>query len=152
MVRPTLVAALALLVACGGDSSVAPAGDDALLSVQPEVLISTSDAPTSDPYTFAGRAFTRGDALYVTVQYGGGCARHQFSLHASHVFMESNPVQAGLAIRHNANGDMCRALLTRDLRFDLTRLKHAWQKSYQQRHGTIILVLRGYPARIRYDF
>jgi hypothetical protein len=66
--------------------------------------------------------------------------------------MESNPVQSPIAIRHNANGDMCRALLTRELRFDLTALRDAWRRSYQQRNGTIILRLRGYAEGIRYDF
>ena len=90
--------------------------------------------------------------MRVTVQYGGGCARHEFRVVASHVFMESHPVQSAIAIRHNANGDMCRALLTRDLRFDLSALRDAWRRSYRQEHGTIVLRLRGYAEGIPYNF
>ena len=143
------------IVACGGGSPAStPDGTDSMLAVEPGVVISAdaSNSLTGDSYTIARRPFVEDDTLHVTVQYGGGCARHEFRLFASHVFMESHPVQSPIAIRHNANGDKCRALLTRELRFDLTALRDAWRRSYQQRHGTIILRLRGYSEGITYDF
>lgn len=149
------VLAALTLAACGSQPSAAvPDEDDSLLAVQPEVVISAdpSNNEPGDAYLILGRPAMSRNTLHVTVQYGGGCARHVLRLYASHVFMESHPVQSPIAIRHNANGDMCRAALTRELRFDLTALRDAWRRSYQQEHGTIILRLRGYSKGTTYDF
>ena len=147
--------ALALaLLACGGgpSASTTPTDDDSLLAVDSEVVISATQSPASDNYHVMDHPFVRDNTLHITVGYGGGCARHQFRLFASHVFLESHPVQSPIALYHNANGDMCRAWLTRDISFDLSALRDAWIRLYQQRHGTIILRLRGYSEGIRYDF
>lgn len=150
------VPALALaIVSCSGQSPATAADDaDSLLAVQPGVVISAdpSNIVTGDDYTIADRPFVEGNTLHVTVQYGGGCARHEFTLLASHVFMESNPVQSAIAIRHRANGEVCKAWLTRALRFDLTALRDAWRRVYAGQSGTIILRLRGYAAGIVYTF
>jgi hypothetical protein len=138
--------------ACAGASSTTTPADSALLEVNPGVVISADATDTGDHYTIVGRPFTRDNALNVTVQYGGGCARHVFTLYASHVFMESHPVQSPIAIRHRGNGDACKALLTRDLVFDLTALRDAWRRAYGGPNGTIILRLRGYAEGISYAF
>lgn len=152
MPRFVILAALALLAACGSGTPTHSPADSSLLVVRPGVVISAdSDAP-GDPYNILGRPTVERNSLLVTVQYGGGCARHEFALRASHVFLESHPVQSPVTIRHNANGDLCRALLTRDLRFDLTALRDAWRRGYQQQSGTIILRLRGYDEGIAYAF
>ena len=143
------------IIACGGQSAATnPDDDDSLLAVDAGVVVSAQQPPqaSSDHYVISGRPFVRDNTLHVTVEYGGGCARHQFRLFASHIFLESHPVQSPIAIYHNANGDMCRAWLTREISFDLTALRDAWIRSYQQRHGTIILRLRGYSEGISYDF
>lgn len=142
------------VAACSGQSPAATPDDDSLLGVEPGVVISAdaSNNAAGDNYTITGHPVVEGNVLRVTVQYGGGCARHEFRVVASHVFMESQPVQSPIVIRHNANGDMCRALLVRELRFDLSALRDAWRRSYLREHGTIILRLRGYGEGIRYDF
>lgn len=106
----------------------------------------------SDPYLIVGNPWIWYDNFHVTVQYGGGCKRHIFMLFASKAFMESNPVQSSLAIHHVANDDHCDALITEELTFDLRRLRETWQRSYQTRHGTIVLRLSGYDGRIVYEF
>ncbi len=152
--RLSLLAATALVaaVACGSPSAAGRATDD--LEVGEQVTLE-SDLPASlggDGYQIVGTPTAANDSLHVTVQYAGGCQRHEFSLHASRVFMESHPVQSPVVLHHDANGDTCRALLTRELQFDLTPLRDAWRAGYQQRHGTIILRLRGFGDGISYTF
>jgi hypothetical protein len=149
--RLWIAAVLASAAACANPSAARQTED---LQVDQPVTLQ-SDLPSSlagDNYQIVGIPAAVNDSLQVTVQYGGGCQRHEFSLHASRVFMESHPVQSPIVLHHNANGDTCRALLSRDLRFDLTPLRDAWRTGYQQRHGTIILRLRGYGNGISYTF
>lgn len=154
ILRRAALIAVAALAACHTPGPPADPGSDDALLTQPGIAISTNlDASTSgDPYTIVGRPLVEGYALRVTVRYAGGCARHEFALFASHVFMESYPVQSAIAIRHRANGDACEALLTRELRFDLTALRDAYWRAYGNRAGTIILRLRGYAEGIPYSF
>jgi hypothetical protein len=146
--------ALSLALVAAGCARTAPVdANDSSIVQQPGVVISADFvATTGDAYTILGRPFMRGDALHVTVQYGGGCARHEFSLVASQGFMESHPVQSAIAILHRGHGDACKALLQRELIFDLTALKNEWRRAYQANTGTIILRLRGYSEGINYTF
>jgi hypothetical protein len=90
-----------------------------------------------------------GDTLSLDVQYGGGCAEHRFALLVDPAFMESQPVQVVARLAHDAGGDMCRALLTRTLRFDLTRLRQRYVAAYGG-GGTVLIGLSG--QQIRYTF
>jgi hypothetical protein len=92
--------------------------------------VQISDTPPKeiqlDPFSLQS-ATVRGDTLTINLQYGGGCAEHDFQLFMSPgAFLESSPVQANLYLRHNAHGDACRALLTRELIFDLTPISHLY--------------------------
>jgi hypothetical protein len=149
--RTWIAAAIALTAACGTPSATSRPAED-LHVAQPVTLQAELPASGGDSYAIVGTPTVVRDSLHVTVQYGGGCQRHEFSLHADRAFMESHPVQTRIVVRHNANGDQCRALLTRDLTFELTPLKDAYRTGYQQRHGTIILRLRGYGDGIPYTF
>lgn len=145
----------ALALACANDvPSETPSLMGSGVDVVPGVVIGDGSAKyaTSDAYQIVRQPNVVGDTLHVTVQYGGGCTRHVFTLLASQVFMESHPVQSAIAIHHNSNEDRCDALITQELNFDLTRLREAWRRSYQQQSGTIILRLRGYDGRIVYEF
>jgi hypothetical protein len=57
--------------------------------------------------------------------------------------MESYPVQTGVRLAHAADGDTCKALLSRALRFDLSPLKSAYANSYQTATGIIRLHVAG---------
>ncbi|MFX0063123.1 MAG: hypothetical protein ACFFC7_13175 [Candidatus Hermodarchaeota archaeon] len=94
------------------------------------------------------------DILKVKVSFGGGCKDHSFALIASRGFMESDPVQVNVLLSHDASNDLCEALITQDLAFDLSPLKEAWQQAYQQTSGTIIIHLEGGEESISltYDF
>ncbi len=65
----------------------------------------------------------REDKLLIRVSYGGGCRLHLFQLNWDGQIMESNPFQVDLELSHNNNEDMCRALITEDLQFDLSTLQ-----------------------------
>ena len=60
------------------------------------------------------------DTLFIEIAHGGGCQQHDYTLFMSaSVFAESFPVQASLYLQHNANGDLCKALLQQKICFDL---------------------------------
>jgi hypothetical protein len=97
------------------------------------------------------------DVLMVIAQYGGGCKQHDFKLFGSNRFLESFPPQADIVLSHNANGDLCKALITDTLRFSLIRLREVYQSSYDSK-GTLLLRLHepGKPEPlfplVRYEF
>ena len=94
----------------------------------------------------------KGDSLELAVSFGGGCRDHAFVLLSDAVWLESYPVQVGVTLSHNANGDACDALLSRVLRFDLTPLKAADSSSYQATTGVIKLNLRGASGSVTYTW
>ena len=106
----------------------------------------------TDPFVLNAAAIA-GDTLTVNVSYGGGCRTHRFTLVASNVFLESYPVQLGVALAHDADGDLCRAWLTEEYDFDLTPLKRLYQNANQEDAGTIILRLEHSPEpALFYEF
>lgn len=127
--------------------------------IQPLLLpaAGTSVSTTrSDPAEIM-RADLDGDVLKLHVRFGGGCAEHDFSLIHTGEFMESHPVQTRLNLTHDAHGDNCRALLSRDLTFDLAPVKRAYRQSYSE-HGALILHVHapgpqsGRAHTLRYEF
>lgn len=123
------------------------AGDEA----SPALLVDRNDPRPwpSDPWTFVAHEI-QGDTLSLEVRYGGGCREHRFALLVDPAFMESFPVQVAARLAHDADGDPCRALLTRTLRFDLSPLREHFQASYGPGRGTVVIGLGG--RRITYTF
>jgi len=73
----------------------------------------------------------KADTLFIEIAHGGGCKTHDYALFMSpSVFAESFPVQASLSLRHNANGDLCKALLQPKLCFDLRPVAEQYRKFY----------------------
>lgn len=85
-----------------------------------------------------------GGLLAVDVGWSGGCARHDVDAVAWTGWMESHPVQVGVALAHDAHGDACKALVRRTLVFDLEPLRRAYRDAYGS--GGATLVLRVGPA------
>jgi hypothetical protein len=83
------------------------------------------------------------DTLVLDVRYGGGCADHAFVLVASSAFAESFPVQSFMRLSHDARGDLCKALVSRQLRADISLLRDAYRRSYGADHATIAIQLSG---------
>ena len=162
------LAALLLLAACSSgaptgaepdgaiDATVAAAqtGDRRLAGTPGAVTILEGDPALAGPRDPAQIQAARvdGDTLRLEVQDGGGCTQHVFRLLAGTGFMESNPVQTRLYLGHNANGDMCRALVRPTLAFSLAPLAAQWRRNYGNRPGTMIVRLEGWTAELRYSF
>ena len=104
------------------------------------VVTRNVDSPpwASDPVTIQS-AEVDGDSLELSVSFGGGCREHDFGLVTNGVFAESYPVQTWVKLAHDANGDMCRAMLARTLRFDLSPLKSLYNTSYQTTTGIMVI-------------
>ncbi len=154
-----IILVVGLLFGCGNEgkvvepivSSVSP--DD----VDPDAVqmgtVVIADAPDEwgvDGYVLNAATIT-GDSLELSLSYSGGCAAHQFTLVCSSFFLESDPVQLGVSLAHNANNDPCEAFPTETYRFDLTPIKTRYQKAYQQEAGVVILLLKDAPNLV-YEF
>ena len=110
-----------------------------------------------DPFTFGSFTSNKSyeldkDMLKLFVQYSGGCEDHEFLLIGPNGFLESMPVQINVLLSHNANNDLCEAYLSEELMFDLKPLKEAWQQTYQQESGTIVVQIYGLEESIVYKF
>jgi hypothetical protein len=154
LLRVTVVAAALVTPGCGVITS---SSDDHL-----SISAATSDRVLiveesewrrfpSDLITIAGTRFV-GDTLVLSVTHGGGCRDHAYQLLAGTVWMESLPVQVAARLSHDANGDMCRALLSRDVKVNLTPLRDAYRRAYGGTTGKIALRLEGAPAAVVYEF
>ena len=100
-------------------------------------------------------ASIQGSVLVLHLSHGGGCGNHEFALLSSGTFLESNPVQVPMALAHDANGDLCRALLSTTQRFSLEVLRLQFLTNYPQ-GGPAILRIRapgpaGLTTSVRYD-
>lgn len=106
-----------------------------------DLIIITNQKPDSlqlDPFTLNDVSIDA-DTLTLNVSYGGGCAEHDLQLFMSPAaFMESNPVQAALYLRHNGHNDPCDALITKDVRFNLRPIAEQYRRGYGEL-DTIIL-------------
>ncbi|HZI30632.1 MAG TPA: hypothetical protein VFD64_20885 [Gemmatimonadaceae bacterium] len=111
------------------------------------VIAENIDAPQwpSDPVTVVS-AEVKGDSLELVVNYGGGCRAQSFLLLSDAAWMESFPLQVGVRVARDAQGDNCKALLSRMLRFDLSPLKAAYNAAYQSTTGIIRLNIRGFES------
>jgi hypothetical protein len=80
-----------------------------------------------------------GGVLEVDAGWSGGCTAHDVDAVAWTGWMESWPVQVGVALTHDAHGDACKALVRRTLRFDLEPLRRAYAKAYGSGSATLVL-------------
>lgn len=69
---------------------------------------------------FITNAFIWEDVLNVSVQYSGGCKKHDFQLVWDGTEMESFPPQIQLFLIHNNNEDTCKAIVREELQFVLS--------------------------------
>ncbi len=81
------------------------------------------DSLRSDPVTLInGRV--DGDFLILKLQYGGGCKDHQVNLALILPDCGTPPLPPPtFEIRHNANGDACKALITNEYRFNISGIR-----------------------------
>ena len=103
-----------------------------------------------DPINFNDIKIIR-NIIYMNVSYGGGCEEHEFALIATS-FMESYPVQINVLLSHEDNDDPCDMWITEELVYDLIPLKIAWQQSYNEKSGIIVMNIQGWKESIIYEF
>ena len=145
-----LLLGAAALAACGEgglDTSIAVSVDDVPPPGPRAGVVVVSEEPLlygRDSFVL-NSAGIAGDTLSLNLSYAGGCARHEFTLVVSEVFLESDPVQLPVSLAHDANGDSCEAWLTQDYEFDLTLLRDRYRQSYGAGSGRIVLLLDGVP-------
>lgn len=65
------------------------------------------------------------DVLSVFVNYSGGCKEHSFDLYSNGMYAKSLPPQLSLCLKHTNNGDACRKLIIKELKFNISNLKYA---------------------------
>lgn len=88
-----------------------------------ELNYSNYNSLSTDPITII-RAKVDGDCLVLTLQYGGGCKEHQIDLALIRPECGTPPLPPPtFEIRHNANGDACKALVTKDYSFDISGIR-----------------------------
>lgn len=78
-----------------------------------------------DPITIIS-AKVVGDCLQLTLQYGGGCQEHQVDLALILPECGTPPLPPPtFEIRHDANNDACKALITKDYSFDISGIRES---------------------------
>ncbi len=87
------------------------------IKVTPEALLEMN---SKNDMFFVTNAFIWEDVLHVSVQYGGGCSKHDFQLVWDGTELESFPPQIPLFLIHNNNGDVCKAIVREELQFVLS--------------------------------
>lgn len=88
-----------------------------------ELNYSNYTSLSTDPITII-KAKVDGDCLVLTLQYGGGCKEHQVDLALILPECGTPPLPPPtFEIRHNANGDACKSLVTKDYSFDISGIR-----------------------------
>ena len=150
-----------LLVAAGCAETPAPGRPTAVSADTPapvspragSVVVAGADATLGDDDYVLNDAAISGDALSVSVSYGGGCETHAFTLVIAVSFTEASPVQLPAVLRHDANGDACEAWLTHSYVFDLAIVRNRYRAVYGTGPGRVALRLDGFAGdRLVYEF
>jgi len=88
-----------------------------------ELNYSNYNSLKTDPLTIISTKID-GDCLVLTLQYGGGCKEHQIDLALIQPECGTPPLPPPtFEIRHNANDDMCKALITKEYTFDISGIR-----------------------------
>ena len=87
------------------------------------------DSLVTDPI-FLHEAFVDGNCLQIKISYSGGCKEHSIDLVGIQPSATNDSAIPTFEISHNANGDMCEAYFTKELRFDLTPLNIEGEKEF----------------------
>lgn len=70
------------------------------------------------------------EKLTIELEYSGGCEDHDFELFYDPAFIETNPPQANLYLRHDGKNDSCDAIIRETRTFDLSALLDNLQLAY----------------------
>ncbi|MEQ8688216.1 MAG: hypothetical protein RIE86_23130 [Imperialibacter sp.] len=120
VVSSLLVLAFSLAVfSCQNEPVTPSSGFATSWEVNADAFIAATSQTTGDPF-FIKKAVLNDSLLKVTVQYAGGCKKHDFKLVWDGTIDSSTiPAVATFALIHDGKNDMCEALPTEELTFDL---------------------------------
>ena len=90
-------------------------------------------------------AEVEGVLLFMTIEYSGGCARHDFQFIGNRGFSKSIPPQRSVMLMHDNGDDMCEAMVKRDIEIDISELAMK-----QEKGNEIILNLEGYDEPLKF--
>jgi|GEM_PF-6428109 len=121
---------------------------------EPRQLAECNGSEPTDGFMLETMAFALADpdVLLLYVQTGGGCEQHEWSVCWDSTFLESLPVRVRLTVAHDANDDLCEALISDTVAVDLTMLEQAYQDAYNTEMGTISIGVADQPGSIEYTF
>ena len=108
-----------------------------------ESVVETADWPEATCEIVA--AEVRGNALLLTVQYGGGCAEHALTVESAGPLLKSLPPKQPLRVVHRTPGDNCRALIQEELEVDLK----PWRGSPR---GITVILLENWNEPLTYEY
>jgi hypothetical protein len=101
----------------------------------------------SDPFRILS-AQIQGNFIEIEVQYGGGCVElHDFTLTGSPNLLKSNPPQRIIQLTHDSKNDMCKALITKKLKFGISNLAEHTKKG-----NKVILKLDNNEKELTYSY
>lgn len=113
-------------------------------TARPIRTMELAEFDAGDPFIIQG-VDVKGDIISLVVTYSGGCKDHGFVLFADPRIMKSMPPQQNILLKHDANEDHCRALVTDTLRFDLSPIRIG-------NEGSIVLRMHNNDDRITYTY
>jgi len=145
-----IVAISALVLSCGTKKNTETDETKSLEAKSSEKIIAEigkiDESATNDAFTIHSMNVV-GNTLFMEVSYSGGCKEHSFQVIGSPMIAKSMPPIRAVEIRHNANDDNCRSIVTKILEVDITKL------AYQQNAGSeIYLTFSGWKERVKYTF
>ena len=88
-----------------------------------------------------------GVLLFMTINYSGGCAAHEFEFVGSRGISKSLPPQRSVILLHDNGEDMCEGWVTRQIEIDISELALK-----QEKGSEIILNLEGYDEPLKFVF
>jgi hypothetical protein len=101
--------------------------------------------PDSEPFKIL-KSSVDGDILRLTVEYGGGCEEHKFSVYSTGAYMKSMPPKLNLYIEHDGNQDPCRALIQKEIRVNLKSVQFAGSQEL------VLILQNGEGHEVRYKY
>lgn len=115
-----------------------------LMEMKSVVINKELNLDVNDPFEILDAKIS-GETLSITVQYSGGCEKHEFDLFGNGIYMKSLPPQTSVILVHKANNDKCRSLIEKVIEFDVSNLKYG-------KSGPVMINLQNYDKKIQYDY
>ena len=100
----------------------------------------------NDPYTLK-EIKVNGNILELTVSYSGGCEKHDFSLIGNPELSSDKISVRKVQLVHKANGDQCKALKQKTLKFSITPLADNYKRGTE-----VLLRFDNYEKGISYTY